>query len=248
MNQAIRHVGIVTGRVLNQLRRDHRLIAIALGFPMVIIYFIKVLFDALASPMFNITQYVVPYGAFVVHFLTFMLTGIVLVRERRVGTMARTFVSGYNPFEIVLGYLLAYTVLVTLQSLLILAELNWLFELEYSLSRLASIYLVYWLLSVISMVLGILLSSIARTEGQVVVMLPVIIISVIISGIILPVEELPKWTQVLSYATPLFYANEVIQELISDGGLLDKWQYLTGLPVYGLIVAVMAMFSLREGD
>jgi ABC-2 type transport system permease protein len=248
MNQAIRHVGIVMGRVLNQLRRDHRLIGIALGFPLVIIYFIKVLFDALAGPMFNITQYVVPYGAFVVHFLTFMMTGIVLVRERRVGTMARTFVSGYNPFEIVVGYLLAYTVLVTLQSLLILAELNWLFELEYTFSRLASIYLVYWLLSVLSMALGIVLSSLARTEGQVVVMLPIIIISVIISGIILPVEELPKWTQVLSYATPLFYANEVVQELIANGGLLDKWQSLAELLAYGLVVAMMAIFSLREGD
>mgnify|MGYP000915901468 CR=1 FL=1 len=248
MTQAIRHVGIVTGRVLNQLRRDHRLIGIALGFPLVIIYFIKVLFDALAGPMFNITQYVVPYGAFVVHFLTFMMTGIVLVRERRVGTMARTFVSGYNPFEIVSGYLLAYTVLVTLQSLLILAELNWLFELEYTFSRLASIYLVYWLLSVLSMALGIVLSSLARTEGQVVVMLPIIIISVIISGIILPVEELPKWTQVLSYATPLFYANEVVQELISNGGLLDKWQNLVELLAYGLVVATLAIFSLREGD
>ena len=248
MTQAIRHVGIVTGRVLNQLRRDHRLIGIALGFPLVIIYFIKVLFDALAGPMFNITQYVVPYGAFVVHFLTFMMTGIVLVRERRVGTMARTFVSGYNPFEIVSGYLLAYTVLVTLQSLLILAELNWLFELEYTFSRLASIYLVYWLLSVLSMALGIVLSSLARTEGQVVVMLPIIIISVIISGIILPVEELPKWTQVLSYATPLFYGNEVVQELISNGGLLDKWQNLVELLAYGLVVATLAIFSLREGD
>ncbi len=248
MTRLLKHVGLVTARVLNQLRRDHRLIGIALGFPLVIIYFIKVLFDALANPLFNITIYVVPYGAFVVHFLTFMLAAIVLVRDRRAGTLTRTFVSGYNQFEIVMGYLLAYTVLVTLQSLLILAELNWLFEMEYTFSRLASIYLVYWLLSVLSMVLGILLSSLARNEGQVLVMLPVIIISVIISGIIIPVDKLPEWVQVLSYATPLYYANEVVQGLIAGGKLLDKWQPLVGLPVYGLIVAAMAMLTLRERD
>jgi ABC-2 type transport system permease protein len=248
MNRLLKHVGLVAGRVLNQLRRDHRLIAIALGFPMVIIYFFKVLFDALANPMFNISIYIVPYGAFVVHFLTFMLTAIVLVRDRQAGTLTRTFVSGYNQFEIVMGYLLAYTVLVTLQSLLILSELNWLFELEYTFSQLASIYLVYWLLSVLSMVLGIFLSSVARNEGQVVVMLPIIIISVIISGIIIPVEKLPEWVQILSYATPLYYANEVVQAVIADGKLLDKWQHLAGLPVYGLVVAAMAMLTLRERD
>jgi len=248
MTRWINHTGYVAGRVLNQLRRDHRLIGIALGFPLVIIYFIKVLFDALANPLFNISIYVVPYGAFVVHFLTFMLTAIVLVRDRRAGTMTRTFVSGYNQAEIVMGYLLAYTVLVTLQSLLILAELNWLFALEYTFDRLAAIYLVYWLLSVISMVLGIFLSSVARNEGHVVVMLPIIIVSVIISGIIIPVEKLPEWTQLLSFATPLYYANEVLQEVIADGKMLDTWQHLAGLPVYGLWWQLLAMLSLRERD
>ncbi len=248
MNLVLKHIGFIASRVLNQLRRDHRLVGIALIFPLVIIYFIKVLFDALANPMFNISTYVIPYAAFVVHFITFMLTAIVLVRDRRAGTLARTFISGYNSFEIIIGYLLAYTVLVTLQSMLILAELNWLFDLGYTFSRLASIYLVYWVLSVISMALGILISSVARNEGQVVVVLPIIIISMIISGIIIPIDKLPEWSQLLSYATPLFYANEVLQELIAGGNLADKGVMLLSLPLYGLVVAGLAMLSLRERD
>ena len=35
------------------------------------------------DPLFNISTYVIPYAAFVVHFITFMLTAIVLVRDRR---------------------------------------------------------------------------------------------------------------------------------------------------------------------
>jgi ABC-2 type transport system permease protein len=242
------HIAAVGGRVLAQLRSDRRLVALSLVFPLVVIYFMKVLVDALASPSFVVTVYIVPYGAFIVHFITYMLTGIVLVRERTAGTLARMFVSGYREIEIIFGYLLAYTLLATLQSLLILAELSYLFELGYSFWRLASIYLVMWLLAIISMALGILASNLSRNEGQVVAFFPLILISFILSGVIIPFDRLPVWSQVLSYATPLFYANEVLQDLITGGGLFDSPAILAGLPIYGLLVVGLAAVSLREVD
>lgn len=243
-----KRIGAVTGRVLNQLKQDRRQIALALVFPLVIIYFINMLFDVLASPSFNISVYVVPYGAFLVHFITFMITTIVLVRERTSGTLTRMFVSGYNQIEIIGGYLLAYTVLATIQSLLILVELNWLFELGYGINTLASIYLIMWLLAIISMAFGTLISNLARNEGQVIAMLPVVLISFIISGIIIPFEKLPEWSQVLSYLTPLFYTNEVLQELIGGGTLLDVWATLIGFLAYGFLIVSMATLTLREKD
>lgn len=244
----IKRIFVVTGRVLNQLRRDHRFVAISVLFPLIIIYFINVVFDVLASPFFDVSVYVVPYAAFIVHFITFILTAIVLVRERTAGTLVRMFVSGYNPFEIVGGYLIAYTVLATIQSLLVLLELNWIFELGYDLMQLGSIYLVIWLLAVISMAIGMLVSNFARNEGQVFPFIPLVLLSVILSGIILPVDRLPDWVASLSYLTPLFYVNEVLQNLIAGGGLFDDWGKLIGLTAYGIIVVSMATLSLRETD
>lgn len=192
--------------------------------------------------------YVVPYGAFIVHFVTFILTAIVVVRERTAGTLARMFVNGYAQIEIVAGYLLAYTVLATVQSLLVLVEMNWLFALEFDLVELGSFYLVFWLLAVISMALGIFISNFARNEGQVVPFIPLVVLSVILSGILLPVDQLPEWSQFLSWLTPLFYANEVIQNLISGGALSDDWLALLRLPLYGLVVLFIAMLTLREVD
>jgi len=111
MTGTLKRIGVVANRVLNQLRRDHRFVGISVIFPLIIIYFIKVVFDVLASPAFNISVYVIPYAAFIVHFITFIMTAIVLVRERTAGTLVRMFVSGYNQIEIVSGYLLAYSVL-----------------------------------------------------------------------------------------------------------------------------------------
>jgi len=248
MSATLGRIGAMASRVLVQLRHDRRQIGLSLVFPLIIIYFIKVLLDALAGPFFNPSVYVIPYGAFLVHFITFLVTAIVLVGERTQGTLDRMFISGYRRLEIISGYLLAYTVLSTLQSLLILVELNWLFSLEYSLAQFAAIYLIMWLLAVISMILGLLVSNFCRTVGQVLPFFPLILISMIVSGVIIPFDKLPDWTHVLSYISPLFYANEVLQELIKGSNLLDNWVMLVSLPLYGVILLMLSTLTLRELD
>ena len=248
MAATIKRLGTTTGRVLNQLRHDRRFVAISLIFPIAIIYFIDIVFDALAAPGFMVSIYVIPYAAFIVHFITFILTAIVLVRERIAGTLDRMFVSGYNQIEIIGGYLIAYSVLATAQSLIVLLELNFLFELGYDFNTMASIYLVMWLLSIPSMAIGMLVSNFARNEGQVFPFIPLVVLSVILSGIILPVEQLPDWSHILSYLTPLYYANEVLQELIRGGTLVDGQAALISLPAYSLILLVIVMVTLREKD
>lgn len=248
MTTTFLRLGAIAGRVLNQLRHDIRFVVVSLVFPLAIIYFIKLVFDALASPFFNISPYVIPYAAFIVHFITFILTAIVLVRERTAGTLARMFVSGYNQIEIIGGYLIAYTVLATAQSLIVLLELNLLFEFGYELKTMAEMYLVMWLLSVLSMAIGMLVSNFARNEGQVLPFIPLVVLSVILSGIILPIDQLPEWSQILCYLTPLYYANEVLQELIKGKALADDLTMLLRLPAYGLILLVMVTATLREKD
>ena len=248
MKPSINRLAAIAGRVLNQLRHDHRFVAISIIFPLAIIYFINVLIEALASPFFDVSIYAIPYAAFIVHFITFVLTAIVLVRERTAGTLTRMFVSGYNQIEIIGGYLLAYTVLATAQSLMVLVELNLLFNLGYSLQTMLEIYLVMWLLSILSMAIGMLVSNFARNEGQVFPFIPLVVLSVILSGIILPIEALPEWAQFFSYLTPLYYANEVLQELIKGQSLLDDILMLLRLPAYGFLLLAMVTVTLREKD
>ncbi len=248
MKGNIKRIGSVARRVILQLGGDRRFVAASIIIPFVIIYFMNIVFDALASPMFDAKIYVIPYGGFIIHFITFVLTAIVLVRERVSGTLSRIFVSGYYQVEIISGYILAYSILATVQSLTVLLELNWLFELDFSLEKLASIYLVMWMLAIISVALGTLVSNFARNEGQVFPFIPLVILSAILSGIILPVEQLPEWSQVLSYLTPLFYSNDLLQELIIDKSIFDIPEIFLGLFLYGFVVMVLAVMTLREKD
>jgi ABC-2 type transport system permease protein len=247
MEPFFRRVFSVAKRVLRQLQHDKRFIGLSLMVPVAIIYVLYIFFDSLNNPLLNANAYVFPFGAFIVHFLTFVLTAIVLVRERVTETLTRMMVNGYRQLEIILGYLLAYTTLATAQSLVVLTEITWLFKLDYDLATLGSIYMVMWLLAVISMALGILVSNFANNEGQVFPFIPLVILpSIFLSGMVISIEVLPEWAQVLSRFTPVYYATQVLHALVAGGALSDESSALLSLPTYGLVVLVLASFTLRD--
>ncbi|KAF0244266.1 MAG: hypothetical protein FD180_2694 [Planctomycetota bacterium] len=246
----IRRTRAVGGRVMVQLVRDHRFLALALLVPVAVVYLLHVFLGSVNSPFFDPARFAVPLGAFIVHFLTYVLTAIVLVRERTGETLPRMFACGYRQGEIITGYLTAYTALASVQSLIVLAELAWLFELDYPWTKFLSIALVIWLLAVISMSLGILVSNFARTEGQVLPFVPAVIIpSIFLSGVVIPPENLPAWARVLGWFTPLFHADAVLVPLLKSGGsMADAGWSLAGLPCYGVAVLALASLTLRERD
>ena len=69
----------LTGRVLRQLRADPRFVAASLIVPLIITFLLKVFFDAIDVPMFDQTRFAIPATAFIVHFVTYILTALVLV-------------------------------------------------------------------------------------------------------------------------------------------------------------------------
>jgi ABC-2 type transport system permease protein len=234
----------VTTRVLKQLSHDRRFVGLSLVVPIVVIYLLWVFFDAVNRPFFNVNTFIPPVSAFIVHFLTYVLCAIVLVRERSAHTLERMFVSGYRRLSIIGGYLAAYSLLATVQSLIVLVMLNALFELNYDAATFLSMYVVIWLLAIISIALGILVSNFARNEGQVFPFIPLVIMpSVFFSGMILSIDLLPNWVAPLSYTTPMFYANEVIQDIIGAGG---NAALLVGLVAYGVAILALAVTTLRE--
>ena len=242
----------VAVRVLRQLINDKRFLVISLVIPVLIIYALKIVFDSLESPspFFNINQFVLPLGAFIVHFITYILCSIVLVRERVSQTLARTFINGYGRFDLVIGYIAAYTLLATLQTLLVLGSLNILFKLDYGWGKSLALYLVIWLLAISSIALGILISNFARNEGQVLPFIPLVTLpSILFSGVLIPIEKLPIWVKPLELLTPLYYANGIIQSLAKpDTTLFDSPAPVLGLLIYGLAILSIATLTLRELD
>jgi ABC-2 type transport system permease protein len=245
----MRRTFTVARRVVRQLLRNHRFLALSIVAPLVIVYFLKLFFDTMPEG-FDTARYAVPVAAFLVHFLAFILCAIVLVQERTAGTLERMFINGFRRIEVIGGYVLGYLGLATFQAVVALTEVIWLFGLDYASDTLLTLFAVVWLLAIASVMLGIFVSTFARHEGQVFPFVPLIIVpSVFLSGLLMDVDKLPEWAGWLGHALPLFWANDVIQEVIEPNGALeDVWGSFAVLAAYSVLLLLLASFTLRETE
>ena len=239
----------VAGRVLRQLAHDHRFLALSTVVPILVIGMLWVFFDAVDNPFFDVTAFIPPVSGYIVHFLAYVLSAIVLVRDRTGGTLPRMFVGGFRRGSIIAGYVLAYSALATVQSLIVLTMTNLLFDLGYELATWVLLYVVFWLLAVASISLGILVSNFARNEGQVLPFIPLVLIwSVFLSGMIVSVEQLPDWIAWLHVVTPMYYATEAINAIVAGDTAGVATTNIAWLVVYGAAVLLLAVLTLRPGD
>src|SRR3712207_9527308 len=104
----------VARRVVKQLLRNRRFLALSIVGPLVIVYFLKLFFDTVPAG-FDTARYAVPVAAFLVHFLAFLLRAIALVQERTAGTLERMLINGFRRTEVIGGYVVGYLGVATLQ-------------------------------------------------------------------------------------------------------------------------------------
>lgn len=231
------------------MKGDKRFLALSIIAPLIIIYFLKLLFDTFPSEI-PVTNYTVPISAFIVHFLSFILCAILLVQERTRGTLERMFISGYNKTSVIGGYTVGYFGLATLQATAVLLESLWLFNLDYDNQTIFLLFIVIWLLAIVSVMLGIFVSTFAKHEGHVFPFIPLIILpSVFLTGLIMDVDSLPGWAAFIGKCFPLHYAVNIIREIIKPEHDISSTYFdfiiLTGY-IFGLLA--LASVTLKETE
>jgi len=185
--------------------------------------------------------------AFVVYLLTTLLTLLAFVGERTSGTLERILTTPVKESEIVCGYALAFGIVGTIQAAFLLAVGVLVFKIDV-VGNVLLAFLVVALLAVVSQALGILLSSLAKHEGQAVQFIPFIILPVfLLSGVFWPIEAIPTWLRPLSYLVPPTYAVDACRAVILKGWGLDKiWIDVTVLVAFAALFLVMAALSLKR--
>ena len=105
--------------------------------------------------------------------------------------------------SIIGGYTLGYFGLATLQAIAVLFESIWLFDLDYETKTVVLLFIVIWLLAIVSVMLGIFISTFAKQEAHVFPFIPLIILpSVFLTGLIVEPSGLPKWAEIIGDCLP----------------------------------------------
>jgi ABC-2 type transport system permease protein len=185
----------------------------------------------------------------VVFFLVFVVTIVSFLNERSQGTLERLMASPLRRGEIVVGYMLGFTVLALVQSVEVLAFSLAVLKVHNS-GNVVLIFGIEALMAIAAVNLGIFLSMFARTEFQAVQFIPLVIVpQFLLSGILFSVASEPRPLQVLSDVLPLTYAVNGLRDVMIKGADLSwgSLQLDVGV-VAGFIVllVVAAVTTLRR--
>lgn len=178
----------------------------------------------------------------VVTIITIILTIISVVRERSQGTLDRLFVSPVKPYEISVGYTLAFTFIAAVQAveLILIATLG--FNITFEGSVLLALFLI--ILYAIGMQgLGILFSTAAKSEFQAVQFVPLVILpSIILAGVFWPIEAMPLLIRPLSLFIPLTYLNNALRSVMIRGwGLAEIWTDILALLIFAVVMFLISV-------
>lgn len=153
----------------------------------------------------------------VVFFLVFVITIVSFLNERSQGTLERLMASPLRRGEIVLGYMVGFTVLALIQAAEVLVFSLAVLKVQNQ-GNVLLIFGLEGLMAITAVNLGIFLSMFARSEFQAVQFIPLVIVpQMLLSGIIFPVATEPTVLQYLSNVLPLTYAVNGMRDIMVKG-------------------------------
>jgi ABC-type multidrug transport system permease subunit len=179
--------------------------------------------------------------------LAIFVPALLITREREAGTLEHLFATPMRPIEMIVGKgLLAFTV-AYLGFLGMLALLVFHFQIPFqgSLTLLMGLTAYYVL---VEMGWGLLISTIARTQGQSLMGAYILcVVEIILSGRVLPVAYMPRITQALSLVMPNRHYTPILRGImLKDYALTDLWPQLVSLAVMGVVLYTVAAFRLQK--
>jgi ABC-2 type transport system permease protein len=194
-------------RVLLQLRRDPRTIALLVLVPAGLLLLLDQIFVD-DDPVFE--RVGVPMLGLFPLMGMFLVTSITMLRERTSGTLERILTLPIARIDILLGYGIAFALLAALQAGLIsLIGFGVL-----GLTATHSTFLVVVLAianAILGMAFGLFVSAFARTEFQAVQFLPAFVLpQLLLCGLFVPRAEMASWLRWVSDVLPVTYAFDAL--------------------------------------
>jgi len=205
-----------TRRVVDQLRRDPRTVALLLVVPLALLWLLELVFDAQPATFDRIGPALLALFPFVVMFL---VTSVTTLRERTSGTLERLLSMPLGRLDLLVGYLVAFGLVAVIQAALASALMLGLLGLDVAGPA--------WLLVLVAVVdailgcaLGLFVSAFARTEFQAVQFMPAVVLpQFLLCGLLVPRDELGTVLEAISWALPLSYAVDAMQRITVETGV-----------------------------
>jgi ABC-2 type transport system permease protein len=222
-------------RVLTQLRRDPRTIALILLVPTVLVTILRyvfegrpAIFDRVGGPMLGLFPFV----------SMFVVTSVTMLRERVTGTLERLMTTPLGKLDLLLGYAIAFALLAAVQASFVSGVAIFALGLDLAGSTGAVVGLAIGN-ALLGMSLGLFASAFARTEFQAVQFLPALVLpQILLCGLFVPRDQMASWLEGISAVLPLTYSYDALARVTGGDPLTDRLALDVGVTVGATLLAL----------
>jgi ABC-2 type transport system permease protein len=197
-----------------------------------------------ASPLFLVPGLV----AVIQTMMSVLLTALTVAREWERGSMEQLFATPVRRLEIVLGKLLPYFGVAMVQMMIVLAAGTWLFEVPIR-GSVALLFALSALFLVAGLGQGLVISVVTKNQmvatqiAAVSSMLP----AVLLSGFIMPIENMPRPLQILSNALPVRHFMHAVRGImLRDVEAKDLAVDALALLLFSIVVIAVSTARFRR--
>lgn len=183
---------------------------------------------------------------FFVFLFVFLISGLALLKERTSGTLDRLLATPVKRSEIVFGYMLGYGFISIIQSTIIVLATIWLLKIEV-VGNIFNIIIISFLLALVALAFGILLSTLANSEFQMMQFIPLVIVPQVFFSGIIPLDSMASWVQYIGKILPLTYTGDALTNIVMYGkGLTDLGGDILALLIFLVVLLWLNIVGLKR--
>jgi ABC-2 type transport system permease protein len=178
---------------------------------------------------------------------TITAMAVSVVREREKGTLEALIVSPIRRWELLLGKIVPNLLTAYGQMTMALLVAHFVFDVPIR-GSLPLLYLLSLLFMWGTLGIGILVSAASRTVPQAMQLAFLTFLpSIYLSGLLFPIEGMPRGAQLIAAVIPLTYFLKVVRGIVLKGvGLEYLWPNLLPLAAFGAVVFTLAVLRFRK--
>lgn len=168
---------------------------------------------------------------FIVFFFVFLISGISFLQERTSGTLERLLSTPIERWQVVVGYVMGFGIIVMIQSVIVAFYCVYVLKVMM-IGNFFLILLVVLLAAITALTLGVLMSTLAKNEFQMIQFIPIVVVpQVFFSGLF----DLSEGWLLVGRVTPLYYVADALNKIMIKG---------MGFKEIFVDIAVLVTFSL----
>ena len=202
----------------------------------------------LYNPNMESKRFTIPgLVALIMQNITVILTAFALVREKERGTIEQLIVTPVKSMELILGKLTPYIIIGYIGFLFTLALCVFWFGV-WPAGNVWLLLLLGLLFVVCSLLIGMLISTVAKNQlqamlGAMLILLP----SILLSGFVFPREAMPPVVAQLGLAFPITFFLDIVRGIILKGvGASMLWNDIGALGLIGAILLGLTILRFRK--